>query len=268
MTMTADTATDDSEVEYYFECTAGGGPDSGWQEGTTYSTGLKLSPATTYTYRVKARDKSSNQNETAYSGPASATTPAGNPLGEATFLSTADQDGRVWGDITGGSGTNPSDPGSGALIIGGFGVEEGYRTVVSFNTASLPDNAEIWSATLELTRGPIKGGDPFEWGGDCNIDIANPYFGGSTTLVASDWDAAPSAFSIASLPEAGEEEGTVTSTEFDAGGMSNINLTGTTQFRIGFSVITNGDVIDDWLRFYSGETTGKEPKLIIIYTTP
>jgi hypothetical protein len=71
--MVATTATDASGVEYYFECTAGGGYDSGWQDSATYEdTGL--SPATQYTYRVQARDKSPNQNATGFSGEASATT--------------------------------------------------------------------------------------------------------------------------------------------------------------------------------------------------
>ncbi|MCX5632678.1 MAG: hypothetical protein NTW93_03250 [Phycisphaerae bacterium] len=74
--MTATTATDISGVEYYFACTAGGGHDSGWQAGTTY-TDTDLSPSTTYTYTVKARDLSTSNNETAASSPpASATTNA------------------------------------------------------------------------------------------------------------------------------------------------------------------------------------------------
>jgi hypothetical protein len=75
ISMTATTATDSSGVEYYFDCTAGGGNDSGWQDSTTYAdTGLD--PNTQYTYKVKARDKSSNQNETGYSTTKSATTDA------------------------------------------------------------------------------------------------------------------------------------------------------------------------------------------------
>jgi hypothetical protein len=77
ISMTATTATDPSGVEYYFECTAGGGHDSNWQDSPTYEdTGLN--PDTQYTYRVKARDKSVNHNETGFSSEASATTdPAG-----------------------------------------------------------------------------------------------------------------------------------------------------------------------------------------------
>jgi hypothetical protein len=76
ISMTATTASDPSGVEYYFECTAGGGHNSGWQSGTTYEdTGL--SPSTQYSYRVRARDLSSNQNTTGYSTVQSATTQAG-----------------------------------------------------------------------------------------------------------------------------------------------------------------------------------------------
>ena len=72
--MEATNATDDlSGVEYYFENTLGGGHDSGWQDSPVYEdTGL--TPDTQYSYRVKARDKSSNQNETAYSTEQSVTT--------------------------------------------------------------------------------------------------------------------------------------------------------------------------------------------------
>lgn len=77
ISMTATTATDASGVEYYFECLTVGGHDSGWQDITTYEdTGLTT--GVSYTYHVKARDKSPNQNETAWSSSESAT-----PIGTA-----------------------------------------------------------------------------------------------------------------------------------------------------------------------------------------
>jgi hypothetical protein len=72
--MTATTASDASGVEYYFACTAGSGHDSGWQNSSTY-TDTGLGNNITYTYKVKARDKSVNHNENTYSNTASATTP-------------------------------------------------------------------------------------------------------------------------------------------------------------------------------------------------
>lgn len=71
--MTASEATDKSLVEYYFECIACGDHDSDWQAGTLY-TDSGLTPSTSYTYRVKARDQSADQNETGWSTEDSATT--------------------------------------------------------------------------------------------------------------------------------------------------------------------------------------------------
>jgi len=75
ITMTATTANDPSGVEYYFDETSGnaGGDDSGWQDSSGY-TDDGLMPDTTYTYQVRVRDKSPNQNQTAWSTAESDTT--------------------------------------------------------------------------------------------------------------------------------------------------------------------------------------------------
>ncbi len=65
--MTATTVYDDSDVEYYFESVEGNGHDSGWQASPNY-TDTGLDPNTEYSYRVRARDRSSNLNTTPWSG--------------------------------------------------------------------------------------------------------------------------------------------------------------------------------------------------------
>jgi autotransporter-associated beta strand protein len=72
ITMTATTATDINGAEYWFE-NATNSTNSDWQSSPVY-TETNLSPATPYTYRVKARDKSANSNETAFSATATANT--------------------------------------------------------------------------------------------------------------------------------------------------------------------------------------------------
>lgn len=52
-------------VEYYFHCTSGGGPDSGWQDSPFYQT--PPLPDGTYSYQFRIRDKSPQHNETPYS---------------------------------------------------------------------------------------------------------------------------------------------------------------------------------------------------------
>ncbi|MCH7225128.1 sialate O-acetylesterase [Haloferula sp. A504] len=81
ISMTATTATDASGVEYYFAETSGnlGGSDSGWQDSPEY-TDNGLSPDTTYSYTVTARDKSANQNQTAASTPAAEATTDPEPV--------------------------------------------------------------------------------------------------------------------------------------------------------------------------------------------
>jgi hypothetical protein len=79
ISMTATTATDPSGVQYFFDETSGntGGSDSVWQADPGY-TDDDLIASTEYSYQVKARDQSPNQNETGWSTPlAYATTHAG-----------------------------------------------------------------------------------------------------------------------------------------------------------------------------------------------
>ncbi|MCX6344164.1 MAG: DUF6055 domain-containing protein [Armatimonadetes bacterium] len=71
ISMTARAATDLNGVQYLFECTSGGGPNSAWQDGTTFVTSALADG--TYSYRYKTRDKSTSFNESGYSTTYSAT---------------------------------------------------------------------------------------------------------------------------------------------------------------------------------------------------
>jgi hypothetical protein len=98
ISMTATTAVDTSGVEYYFDFdeTTGnpGGSDSGWQDSPTYEdTGLE--PDTIYIYRVKARDKSTNNNESDWSPFESATTPTATLPAQATNPTPSDSESDV-----------------------------------------------------------------------------------------------------------------------------------------------------------------------------
>ena len=59
ITMSATNATDVNGVEYYFECIENSTFDSGWQDDRVYAATSMLSN-TVYSFRAKARDKSSN----------------------------------------------------------------------------------------------------------------------------------------------------------------------------------------------------------------
>ncbi|UCE99380.1 MAG: DUF362 domain-containing protein [Planctomycetota bacterium] len=120
ITMVATTATDDSGVEYYFDELSGnpGGSDSSWQDSTSYKD-VDLDPNTQYCYRVQARDKSPNQNVTAWSTSECATTePAG--AGDLPF-----SDGFESGDFeTGGWTTSGiAEVRTQAAYSGSYGAE-------------------------------------------------------------------------------------------------------------------------------------------------
>jgi parallel beta-helix repeat protein len=66
--MVAATASDDSGVQYYFQCTSDANYNSSWQDSPIYEA-TSLKPAL-YTFVARARDKSPNYNTTSNSTPA------------------------------------------------------------------------------------------------------------------------------------------------------------------------------------------------------
>ncbi|MBN1764974.1 MAG: hypothetical protein JW860_06925 [Sedimentisphaerales bacterium] len=198
---------------------------------------------------------------------------------EKTYSSVGqDEDGRVWntGDFLFGTGENPTG-GDSTLRLGDYKNEElvnGYRSIVSFDIASdpLPLDADILSATLELTRGSETGDDPFVWGGECLIDADSPFLGETEALYRHDWQdiagaEATASFDYAADPGTGNK---IVSTEFDQNGLNIINYNSKTQFRVYFETIHNsGNSISNWLGFWSGEAVNEadKPKLNVRFVT-
>jgi len=148
--MTATTATDPSGVEYYFTCTAGGGNDSGWQSSPTYEdTGLQ--PDTTYTYTVKARDQSANQNETAASSAESGTTdpppdtapPSPDPM---TWASVPATTGTTSISMTATTASDPSGVEYYFTCIAGGGNDSGWQSSPTYEDTGLhPDTTYTYT---------------------------------------------------------------------------------------------------------------------------
>jgi len=181
------------------------------------------------------------------------------------FYSTADEDGRVYDDGSGeaGVGANTGNAGDDSLRLGDYIGGESYRTILSFDTSTIPENYTIQAVRLQMTRGDAYNQDPFGWAGACNVDIANPSFG-NVAIEPSDWEAAADAVAVATFAADPGEENVMTSSDFNAAGRANINRTGTTQLKVYFTQLTNGDAVRDSLGFYSGEAAQtKQPKLVI-----
>jgi len=158
ISMTASTATDPSGVEYNFDETSGnpGGTDSGWQDSVNY-TDSGLNDSTQYCYRVQARDKSVNQNATAYSSTQCATTdaipdtdpPTPNP---ATFASAPSADSSSAISMTATTGSDPSGPVEYYFneTTGGPGAtDSGWQTSPSYTDSGLdPDTQYTYTVQM------------------------------------------------------------------------------------------------------------------------
>jgi len=161
VTMTASTATDTGGVEYYFDCTTGGGHDSGWQESAAY-TDTGLSRGTLYAYRVQARDLSANQNTNAYSTTEPATTPTG-PTFYVTTNGTGD--GSSWASptnsIQGAIDTIADDPDSIVWVSNGVydvgGVINWPSGSTLTNRVAITKAITVRSFDSDRTKTIIKG---------------------------------------------------------------------------------------------------------------
>jgi hypothetical protein len=213
ITMTASTASDDSGVEYFFQNTVGGGNDSGWQDSAVYvDTGLLAD--TEYSYRVKARDKSANQNETGYSVAAAATTaspgvdtspPSPDPMsfssapsavGLSSITMTAatavDTNGvEYYFENTAGGGNGGDDSGwqDSAVYTDTdllAGMEYSYR--VKARDKSAAQNETGYSAAVAATTTSAGASSAIISNGDSYIRDSNPtsIYGSDAYMVAND----------------------------------------------------------------------------------
>lgn len=186
-----------------------------------------------------------------------------------TFTSIGGQDGRTSESSetsnAGGSAT-ASDTSSSALRVGDFSGDLQYRSVLSFDTSSIPDTATITAATLTLVRGSLTGTNPFTTHGTCRADIRTGFFGTAATLAAADFQAAATATAVATLSNP-TANGASSTGPLDAAGLAAINKIGTTQLKVYLSLDDNDDGGSDYVGFWGGEaaTAANRPRLTVTY---
>jgi hypothetical protein len=187
---------------------------------------------------------------------------------QVTFTSVAAQDGWVLesGETTNvGGSINATASTTSALRVGDDNKDKQYKTVVSFDTSSIPDGATILSVTVRLLRGTLSGTNPFTTHGTCWVDVQTGGFSGSTALQTGDFQAAATAVQAASLSNA-TTNGTWSEGSLNAAGLAAISKTGTTQIRVWFNLDDNDDTGNDYLGYYSGEAAAaNRPQLVVTY---
>ena len=161
---------------------------------------------------------------------------------------------------SGGRGARPIRPGDATS-------DRQYKSILSFDTSSIPDGATIVEARFRLTRGTGQGTSPFNGGfGQCLIDVNTGGFSGSNALQSSDFQAAATAVAAAVMPDA-PNQGDISEGVLNAAGLAAINVTGRTQVRIYFEIDDNDDGGNDNAGFYSGDNSNasRHPQLEITY---
>lgn len=143
-----------------------------------------------------------------------------------------------------------------------------YRSIVSFDTAGLPDNAVLCSVTLRIRRQGLVGGLPFTTHKKLLGDFISGAFSGVAALEAGDFQAASSMDGVLSL-SAANANGKWSAGQLNAAGILHINLSGLTQFRLRFEKDDNDNQADDYLLYWSGEAAaGSQPELNLEYRVP
>lgn len=182
-----------------------------------------------------------------------------------TFKSKGGKDGWVLESSitpnTGGSLNSSSEK----IKLGDDAGDEQYIAILSFDTSSLPSDADTRTATLKIKNAGIVGDQVFGTLSPLRVDIIDGSFNGSSSLELEDFSANATTWEVADIPNVLTDNWYAT----DGGNFSDIAVDGTTQFRLRFDVPDTSDFEDDYLKFHSGNAdSGNRPKLVVEYYRP
>ncbi len=183
------------------------------------------------------------------------------------FKSIGGQDGWVleFGENTVAGGKYNRS--SSTMAVGDDAGDRQYRTFLSFNTISIPDNAIIVLAEVKIKKQGYVGTDPFITHGVLLLEINNGAFGRSILLEPIDFSSPAGVGS--SIEQMALYGSGWTSTLLSSNNLKFINKYGVTQFRIRFSKDDNDDRSADYLKFFSGDSSdANRPQLIVTYYVP
>ena len=184
-----------------------------------------------------------------------------------TFKSRAPHDGWILESDEFSSVGGSLDRTATTFNVGDDQRDRQYRSIISFNTAALPDNAFITSAQVNIKRQGLVGTDPFTTHGNLLLEIRNGLFSNDLDVSLSDF-AAPASSSAPdtfTTPVSGWYTANLKGTN-----LALVNRYGITQFRLRFDLDDNDDLSSDYMKFFSGDATYEAdfPQLIVTYVAP
>jgi hypothetical protein len=180
----------------------------------------------------------------------------------AVFVSESAYDGYV--TVSNGTSTpvpNAAQPG----IQAGQGSSSNVSGFVSFDTGILTAGVTVLNAKLRLKQYTSNAG--FDALGPCVVDIRKGPYNNNEALEADDFDALETDMDVTpDVALTGVDSGNWVEAELDADYISDINTTNRTQFRLWFPQLQGaGEQVVGW---YSAESTGSEPHLVVQYAGP
>lgn len=184
----------------------------------------------------------------------------------ATFKSEAVYDGWILESSETSKLGGSLDRSATTLNAGDDQKDRQYRSILSFDTNSLPNNAVILSAQVKIKRQDVVGTDPFGTHGALVLEIRSGVFGTSTVLQLGDFSAPASTGPRDSFAP---QTSSWYSAQLSNANLPFINKTGRTQFRLFFSKDDNDDLSADYVKFFSGNADdANQPELMVIYYVP
>lgn len=164
-----------------------------------------------------------------------------------------------------GGSLNATSP---TIRLGDSNLKKQYRSILSFNTSGLPDNAVITSVTLKIRQQSITGGATFSMFQGLLVDVKRGSFG-KPALQIADFQATANKNDIGpfTVPAV---SGWYTFDLPTAKAFINKLSTnaGLTQFRLRFKLDDNNNAISNYISFFSGNNTVNKPMLIIKFYVP
>lgn len=197
--------------------------------------------------------------------PTKTITPTRTPV-SITFHSIDTQDGQILeSPVTSGTGGTLNNN-YGNIAIGDDAGNKQLVGILSFGTASLPDNAIIQSAVLRIRHQAIVGLDPFAEFTHLAVDMKEGAFG-TLALELSDFNATADAQAVGAINSTLVNNWYSLSLNATGRGLVNL-ISGATQFRLRFNPDDNDNNAADYLQVYSGDHATYPPELVITYTLP
>jgi predicted outer membrane repeat protein len=152
------------------------------------------------------------------------------------------------------------------LRVGDDALDRQYKSILSFNTAGLPNTAIIQRVQVFVKRKSVTGQNPFGTHGGLRVGLRRPYFGVARVLGLDDFAAPANMNSVATMRTTALPRwyrGTFRTNSF-----AFINKTGSTQLRLFFVTGDNDDSGSDVLKLFSGNAISADRPYLLVYYMP